>query len=271
MIEAAPQSMTTTSELKYKSQKGVESTNRTDAFGLRFARGLSNDMALTVSTDIGKETSKAKGQKETANSGLSDIQLALTKMNDLGSSQQSFLTGSLSGGLDASIGYADANQSADGNRFSGGYTLGAEYVKQSVSSAAATGYKISADIKFNRKQDIKNSSPAYSAIETTGGHILAGEFFAEKNLKQTARIGGAAGLKVFMPMDQSSRKGTTRVSASTGQLNILSLRAFASFDAGQLEFLPSAVFERNLGTTTGDLSVESYENVGLELTTRFSL
>ena len=272
MVQAAPLSMTLTTEQKYKGVKQtIETTTRTDAFGLQFARGLSNDMALTVSTDIGKDSVKSKNSKETANSGFSDVTVAIAKMNELSSTQQSFLSGNLSLGLDASLGFADGNQSADGNRFSGGYTLGAAYVKQTVAASATTGYRVSADIKFNRKQDIKNPTPVYSAVETTGGHVLTGELFAERNLKQTAKIGGAAGLKVIMPMDQSFRQGTTRLSGSTGQLSIMSLRAFAAFDAGQLEFIPTAVFQRNLGTTTGNLSVESYENVGLELTTRFSL
>jgi hypothetical protein len=271
IVQAAPKSMSLTSETKYKSQKGVESTTQTDALGLNFARGLSNDLALTISTDIGKDKIKDKGAKETVNSGFSDFKVAITKMNDLGSYQQSFLTGRLSGGLEATLGFAEDNQSADGNRFSGGYTLGAEYVKQTVGVSATTGYKIAADIKFARKQDIKTSTPVYSAIETTGGHILTGEFFAEKTLKQTAKIGGAAGLQVFMPMNMAVRQDPFRASTETGQLNIMSFRAFAAFDAGQLEFLPSAIFQRNIGTTTGDLSVESYENVGLELTTRFSL
>lgn len=272
MVQATPKAMTLSTEQKMKGIKAIiQETTRSESIGLQFARGLSNDLAFAISTDIGKDAIKAKGEKETSNTGFSDFEFSLTKMNEVNSLEQSFFIGSLSAGADASLGFADGNQSSDGNRFSGGISLGAEYVKQAVAVAATTGYRVSADLKFNRKQDVKNPTPIYSAVETTGGHTLAGEFFAEKNLKQTAKIGGAAGLKMIMPMDQSFRQGTVRVSGSTGQLNVLSLRAFAAFDAGQLEFIPSATFQRNLGTTSGDLSVESYENVGLELTTRFSL
>ena len=51
----------------------------------------------------------------------------------------------------------------------------------------------------------------------------------------------------------------------------MSLKAFAALSAGQLEFIPTAIFQKNLGASGGEFSTESVENVGIELTTRFSL
>lgn len=272
MLQAVPKSMSRTTENKFKKTPTVKTSTDMSGLGIEFARGLSNDLSLNVSTDIGTETRKATGAKEESDTGLSDIKVAITKMYQA-DAQQSFLSGYLTGGLPATRGNVTAQgKTLDGNRFSGGMTLGTAYTKQNAGVAGNFGYKLSAAIQFPIKADVKQEVPDYSAYEMTGGHTLGANMFAEKIISASAKIGGGAGVNIIMPSDMSVRTPEGRGSASIGQQNIMSLRAFAAFNAGQLEFMPTAVFERNLGAASdGNLSVESQESATFELVTRFSL
>ncbi len=271
VFQAVPKSNSLTVERKFDGQKAVESTIRTNAVGVEFALGLSNDYSLNFSTDMGTDGVKPKKETETTNVGFSDLKVELRKMNQQ-DMQQTFMAGFFTTSLgEAAEGNVSGGKNIDGNRFSGGMTLGGAYTKQTAALDSNFGYKMSAALQFNRKVDIKQSTQIYSAYEISGGHILRAEAFGERMLGQATKIGGAIGMNVTLPQDGTIREGATRVSASSGQLNIMSIKAFAAMNAGQLEFIPTAVFERNLGNSGGKFSTESHENVGIELITRFSL
>lgn len=271
IFQAVPKSNSLTVENKLDGQKAVETTTRSNIVGVEFARGLSNDYSLNFSTDFGTDGVKPKNETETTNVGPSDLKVEIRKMfqQDM---QQTFAAGFVTTSLgEAAQGNFSGGKNIDGNRFSGGMTLGGAYTKQTAALDSNYGYKMSAALQFNRKVDIKQPTAVYSAYETSGGHMLRAEAFGEKMLGQSTKIGGAIGLNVTLPQDGSIRVGPTRMGISTGQQNIMSLKAFAAMNAGQLEFIPTAVFERNLGTSGGKYSTESHENVGIELITRFSL
>lgn len=271
IFQAVPKGMTSTIETKLGKAASVSTETRTNAVGIEYARGLSNDMSLNISTDMGASTSKSKNSKETTNSGLSDLKVELRKMNQQ-DMQQSFLAGQITSSLGAATrgSYID-NKNIDGNRFSGGMTLGGSYTKQTAALAGNYGYKLSAALQFNRKVDIQQPTPVYSATEYTGGHMLAAEAFGEKIIGQASKIGGSIGLDVTLPTEVTTRTGTDGGAATIDRLNVMSLKAFAALSAGQLEFIPTAIFQKNIGNSGGDSSIESLENVGIELITRFSL
>lgn len=271
MIQINPVSESGTMTTKFESGPAFDEAITTQAVGFEMSRGLSNGYALNVSTDIGSEKFKGEDVPEYTNAGFSDVKVQITKLTQ-DSMSQSYLSGFATTGIGkAAIGSVQGDKAFEGNRFSGGVSLGGQYMKQTAALAGTYGYRVGGALAMPRSQDIKNDTPVYAVLETTGGHKLFAEFFGQTAPKGSWTLGGTAGLNTTLAQDFSGRAGTSPISATRNQLNVLGLKAFAAFTSGQIEFVPAVLLNRAMNTSGGSFSVESMDTLGLQLTTRLSL
>lgn len=248
--------------------KASNSDHNLNLIGLIYGFALNDSMNATVGTKLGTDTIESSGQKDRKESGFTDIELKLTKIqNKMGNSQLYYGAHAFLSPADKENGYDYGNgNSSTGNLFSGGHSFGPFAGYQIDNVTNVVGVKGEFLFQMEKKRNENKAS-----MTQTGGHRLVGEVYTEA-LRNKVTLGAKAGLTLVQPTDYEFNNSGAKTKWDSGAYQVLNLGGYGKINVNQkLEIIPAIGLTKVLNSSGGSASIEQDDEFAANLTARIAL